>query len=154
MFHASEVTELSLRLDLAVLPWVFWISLVLTVLLFLIGGWWGEGWWIGGTITACVVVVVAIWWPIAAIPYDNKYWSNWSVAGTVESVSNGVAQGDDLTYRVYVVKMEGDDRPYVTEDARITALQGQDIELRCLIDWEYEAADQWNCKIRSADYTD
>lgn len=148
------VTEIGLQLQFIVIPIVFVALSVIAI---------GHGIWYAFTeheypawvsaIAVTGVLIMGIAWAIAPFPYNSKYWPLYEVSGTIESISNGVAEGDDLTYRVYVVELEGDPRPYLVDDARITALQGQDVSLKCQIEWVYEAADQWHCDIRSADYT-
>ncbi len=150
----TEVTEIGLQLQFILLPIAF---LVLGVIAILHGIWYAATdheypAWIAA-FASLVAFIVAICWIIAPIPYNPTYWPLYEVKGTISSISNGIAEGDDLTYRVYVVEFEGDPRPYLVDDARITSLQGQEVSLKCQINWVYEAADQWTCDIRSAGYT-
>lgn len=150
----TEVTEIGLQLQFVIIPIVF---LALGVIALAHGAWAAATdheypLWVA-VLAACGSLLAGIAWIIAPIPYNPTYWPLYEVSGTIESISNGVAEGDDLTYRVYVVEFEGDSRPYLVDDARITSLQGEQVALKCIVNWNYEAADQWTCDIRSADYT-
>jgi hypothetical protein len=86
-------------------------------------------------------------WIFLPIPYQSHYWNIYRVTGTVESVSNGFADGDgDVTYRSFVVTLEGDPHNYVITDPRASNLDGQ-VALTCGVEWVYLAADRWNCDI-------
>lgn len=161
----TDIHQLGLQVQFIVWPIIFYISLAVSILFFLL---WivavikldydhpvkyvtGIPAWIG----VATLIICAIGWPLSAIPENPKYWSYYSVTGTVDGISNGFDNGGgDATYRVYIVKFKGDERPYEFTDARVITLKDQKIEALCTIDWvDYgNSVDQWNCSIRSADY--
>jgi len=91
--------------------------------------------------------IFGIVWVLIPIPYDSRYWNIYRVTGTVESVSNGFADGEgDVTYGSFVVTLEGDEHNYVVTDPRASQLSGP-VALTCTIGWVYLAADRWSCDI-------
>ncbi len=151
----TDITSLGTQLQFITLAVVTIALTIPTVIMGLL--WWRSrdawsGWGVAVIITGIFAVLSAAIWAIAAIPYDSKYWGLYSVTGTVASVSNGIADGGDITYRTYIVQFDGDDRPYRFDDARIVTLEGQEIEALCTIGWVYMAADKWDCEIRSAGF--
>lgn len=157
----TTIIELGLQLHHILVPAAFLGLSLLAILLGLIGVWAsnysaysdGEGWGITAFGAAFVAAFVGIFWFFAAIPFDGKYYPLYSVSGTVETISNGFVDGSgDSTFLSYVVTLEGDERPYLIDDPRITTLDGQEIELLCTIGWVYQGADKWTCDIRDGGY--
>lgn len=165
-----NVHELGLQLQFIIVPLVFLVSGILGFLFLLA---WRHSWltapltsygswhwsttvfsFIAWTLVS-VSVIVGISWIFIGVPWNAKYWPYYSVTGTIENISNSLTADGDVTYKTYVVTFEGDETPYLLTDARVTALNGQKVELNCTlnwVEWGY-SADQWECDIRSAAYT-
>jgi hypothetical protein len=141
--------ELGLQLGMSILFWgvgiLFLVAVIPIILSFVTDsdGWGGFG--IGvGVFWLIGLIVLAV----AAFPYNPAYWKLYSTSGTVESVSNGFAEGDgDMTWRSFVVTLEGDSTPYVLTDPRASQLDGKDVRLTCEKEFVYQAADRINCTI-------
>lgn len=93
----------------------------------------------GGTVLLILAIV--------AIPFDGKYHQIYRVSGEVTSVSNVISDsGGDLT-RIPVLTVEGIDRDITMSDPRAVNLQGKTVDFTCTVDWSYQAADRYICKI-------
>lgn len=101
----------------------------------------GIGW------VACLFVLLYV-----LIPYNSKYWHYYTVEADVVSVSNVLTEASGDLTRQPVVVLEGMDRPVVVDDPRAVDLEGKHASFRCTIEWHYQAADTYNCKI--VDYTE
>lgn len=96
---------------------------------------------------AAIFVAVALG---LAAPFDAKYWHYYTVTGEVTKVTNTLAgDGDDGLTRTPVVEVEGVPFPLVVDDPRVTQLNGARLSLRCTIRWNYQAADEYKCRIKS-----
>lgn len=145
---------LGLRLELLLMGWVFWVAFALAIVLLAFAVWRGadDGFGfsagIGCLLAAVTAVVVGIAWLFAAFPYGWQYQQVYRVSGDVVSVSNGFgSDGGDLTYRAYVVKLDGHHVLYQLSDPRAVELDGKHVDLTCEVEYVYQAADRWNCTI-------
>lgn len=128
----------------------FWIligSLALLALSFFVAEKFMLGADLGTALAALLTGIMLVSMVIAFIPFNDKYHHIYRVSGTVESVTNVLSEdGGDLT-RVPIVKLDNVSRPVAIEDPRAVDLQGRDVELTCTVEWVYQAADRYNCKI-------
>lgn len=100
----------------------------------------------GLCIIICGVIATGIWL-VDMFPYDGKYQHYYSVEGTVEKVSNVLAEADGTLTRQPVIELDNVERPLVVDDPRAVTLEKEDVTLRCVIEWHYKAADTYQCKI-------
>lgn len=89
---------------------------------------------------------ILIGWLISLIPYDAKYHHLYRYEAEVVSVSNVLTEGGGDLTRVPVV-MTDDGIQLVVEDPRIVDLEGEDVMFTCSIEWVYQGADRYNCRI-------
>ena len=150
------IENIGTRLDLLIVPWVVGggvLIMVIGIVIGLLTQWESFFFALFTALGGVSAFIIGGGWAFAAFPSDSKCWGVYSVSGIVESVSNGFIDGDgEVTYANYVVKFEGDDRPYRFDDPRITSLEGQEIEAACTVSYTHLAADKWSCDIRSADF--
>lgn len=86
-------------------------------------------------------------WAVSLVPFDAKYHQLYRVTGEVTGVSNVLTEdGGDLT-RTPVLSIDTVDRDITMSDPRAVNLQGQTVDLTCSIEWVYQGADRYNCKI-------
>ncbi len=130
---------------------VFWIT-ILCLVVALIGFFYGAvrdsefgfGVFIAagfGWICMLVALVVMLW------PFDGRFWANYRVEGHVTNVSNVITEASGDLTRQPVVTLEGLERPVVIDDPRAVSLEDADVILRCRIQWNYQAADSYSCRI-------
>lgn len=156
------ITELGPQLWLYILPSILFILTALVIIGVVVykrakkeyGKYSDEGEW--GMITAIMTGVLAVFLfvplLVSAIPFQAKYYPLYSVSGTVASVSNVFTETSGEFTSEPVVLFEGSDIPFVVDDSRITALEGREVELLCMLGWQYQAADYWTCSIRDGGY--
>ena len=84
-----------------------------------------------------------------AFPYNPHYWFMEEHSGTVVSVSNQFDKGSgDNSKKEYVVELEGDSIPYITQDSRILSFKpGDTLNLNCANNWVYGGSDTTSCNI-------
>lgn len=99
-----------------------------------------------GGLFAVIMLVVLI---VGAIPFEPYRWQSYRVEATVVDISNVLTEGDGDLTRVPVVTLDADGEQFVAtvDDPRIVTREGDDITLRCEIQWVYQAADRYSCVI-------
>lgn len=144
----ENFTELGLKLGFIV-PLVFIGVLVLLALL----SWalhrkdpYGD-WDMSVMICALLAGLVGVILACTSIPFDSKYLHLYRVSGEVTSVSNVLSEsGGDLT-RTPVLSVEGINRDITVDDPRAVNLEGKTVDFTCYVNWNYQAADSYDCKI-------
>ena len=145
-----EFIDTGLRLGFLVCMWVTVVLVVITaaglVAMIRSDSDLGAGAFMIGLIAT---VVMAGIWAAVAFPFDYRYRHNYSLSGNVTSVSNVLdSASGDLT-RTPVLVLDTLEIPVVVDDARAVSLEGRDVELRCTVGWNYQAADTYSCRIVS-----
>lgn len=107
----------------------------------------GDGWAFTSLVFGGFGAVVLLVLVIFAVPFNTKYYYNYSVEGTVTSVSNVITESNGELNSNPVIEIDTLDQAVLVEDARAVSLEGKDVKLRCAIDWNYQAADKYNCQI-------
>jgi hypothetical protein len=112
---------------------------------------WGlNGFGVTGVFFAVFGVIGLFAGSLIAIPYDAKYWTYYEISGPLTEVSNRFenATGDNPTSGSYPARIG--EQQVVMEDSRIFNYSiGDDVNLRCSVQWVYQGQDQLNCVIRS-----
>jgi uncharacterized membrane protein len=110
----------------------------------------GEGWLFGGWFLTAIALIFGVIWCVILIPFDSKYHVYFKLSGTVESVTNTLQGGGDGERTLNpVVRISGYDQPIQMYDSRIVTLKGQEVDLKCTYDWNYEGLDGTDCSIRA-----
>lgn len=148
-------TETAVRLPILIAGWTT-LALVVAVVVGIVLASTGDAWSsrasvgeflvIFGGICGAIAVVV---WFVMLIPFDGKYHHVYRVEGTVTSVSNVLSEASGDLTRQPVITLDSMTYPLVVDDPRAVTLDGRDVTLRCEVDWNYQAADSYVCRIIS-----
>lgn len=145
----AAFNELGVQLPLLIAGWIAVGLLVLGILLCVADAVfdWDEFGYVSGLIFVLGAAIAALLWVLMMIPFDGKYQHNYEVQGHVDEVSNVLSDADGELTRQPVVTLDTIGRPLVVDDPRAIGLQDRDVTLRCVVEWHYQAADSYSCKI-------
>lgn len=107
---------------------------------------WEGTFFTGGVFIACGACGALVW-AIMLMPYDGKFHHYYEVSGTVTDVSNVLSEANGDLTRQPVVTLDTVERPLVIDDPRAVSLLNRDVILRCSVEWNYQAADSYSCRI-------
>jgi hypothetical protein len=138
-----------------VVPVVGGSFLVLGFLLFGLKRWlyqdqWygGEAWTVGSWFAWVIGILILIACIFIYMPFNSKYWYNYKLSGTVESVTNKLENGNAKFTGSPIIKLSGYSEPIIMNDSRILTLEGREVDLTCSIKWAYEGLDATACSVR------
>lgn len=144
-------TEGGIRLALLGLGWAALVLFALAAVCVFIAFMWFDAdtslWMVPALVCAIVGGLCAGLWVFALVPFDSRYWHYYTVSGEVTEVSNVLSEANGDLTRQPVVVLDSVDRPLVVDDPRAVQLQGRDVTLRCTVEWHYQAADTYSCRV-------
>ena len=106
----------------------------------------GYGFAMSATMAAVLLAFAVGGMLVASGGGHPRYFQVLSVSGTVEQVSNRLADASgEITGGDLVVTLSGLDQPVVSEDLRLIRMEGTDVDLRCVAIWHHLAADEYRC---------
>ena len=146
----ANFEQLGFTLGIQVCFWLTILCVVATAIAFVVSVRTydpGDFWFGIGCIAAVCAVIMALITAMFLWPFGSRFWYNYEATGHVTNVSNVITEASGDLTRQPVVTLDTLDRPVVIDDPRAVSLEGKDVTLRCQIEWHYQAADSYSCKI-------
>lgn len=102
-----------------------------------------------GILALLLIPISFIVLAFTAFPYHSPYVNLYEVEGTVTSVSSAMTDDHGELTKTPVLSLDTVNTPITMNDPRAVELNGKDVKLLCTVDWNYRAADSYDCKLQS-----